>query len=535
MKINEIDIQKLLASAQIEINQKNFEKAKNLLKKVISIDNSVPEVYNNLGSIFLNEKNFTEAIKYLNQAIKLDPKLSIAYFNLGIIYQKVNDFKLAEKNYLQSILFNKDNVLALYNLGNLYSDNNNIENAEKYFMQSIELKPNMEQAYINLFFIFDRSNQHKKLKDILDLAKINLPDHPIVDFFQGVYDFENKNFEAVIDNFEKIKINEKDIGIFINKNQLLGKSYDQIGDYDKAYNCFLNSNNTINTIFGNRFKKERFIDKIKERINFFSNFKLDSWRSTSASNNDPIFLVGFPRSGTTLLDTILRSHKSIDVIEEKPIVIKFIENLKSETKNNLLNLENLNEKSCVKIKKLYLKTRDEYAKSNNEKIYIDKLPLNFIYIGEIIRVFPKAKFIFALRNPYDVILSCFMQQFTPNDSMMNFTNLKDSANFYDLSMKLYKKYFELFKSNIYEIKYEDVIQNFDDTIKNLFNFLNIEWEDEVKKFYKTARQRGIISTPSYNQISKPLYKKSIQRWKNYEKNFAEIDADLNFWKNEFKY
>jgi len=535
MKINESDIQELLKSAQLQINQGNFEKAKNLFKKVISINNNIPEVYNNLGSIYLNEKNFKEAIKYLNQAIKLNPKLSIAYLNLGIIYQKVNDFKLAEKNYLQSILFNKDNLLALFNLGNLYSDNDNLENAEKYYKQLIDLKPNMEQAYRNLFFIFDRSNQHKKLKDLLDLAKMNLPNHPIVDFFQGIYDFENTKFEAVIDNFEKIKINEKDIGIFITKNQLLGKSYDQIGDYDKAYNCFLDSNNVINKIFGNRYKKEIYLDIIKERINFYHNFKLNNWGSISSSDNDPIFLVGFPRSGTTLLDTILRSHKSIDVIEEKPIVDKLIENLKLETENNLLNLENLNKKSCTKIKELYLKTRGEYSKTNNEKIYIDKLPLNFIYIGEIIRLFPKAKFIFALRNPYDVILSCFMQQFTPNDSMMNFINLKDSANFYDISMKLYKMYFELFKSNIYEIKYEDVIQNFDDTIKKLLNFLNLEWEDEVKKFYRTARERGIISTPSYNQINKPLYQKSIQRWRNYEKNFAEIDTDLNFWKNEFKY
>lgn len=535
MEMKESDIQKLLKSAQIQINQRNFEKAKNLFKKVISINSNMPEVYNNLGSVLLNENNFKEAIRYLKLAIKLNPKLSIAYFNLGIIYQKINDFKSAEINYLQSILLNKDNVIALYNLGNLYSDNDNLENAEKYYMRTIELKPNMEQAYRNLFFIFDRSNQHKKLKDILDLAKINLPNRPIVDFFQGIYDFENKKFEAVIDNFEKIKINEKNIGIFINKNQLLGKSYDQIGSYDKAYNCFLTSNKFINRIFENRFKKERYINIIKKRIEFYSNFKLDSWKSISSSNNETIFLVGFPRSGTTLLDTILRSHRSVDVIEEKPIVDKLIENLESKTESNLLNLENLDEKSCIKIKKLYLKTRSEYTKPNNGKIYIDKLPLNFIYIGEIIRLFPKAKFIFALRNPHDVVLSCFMQQFTPNDSMMNFTNLKDSANFYDISMKLYRKYFELFKSNIYEIKYEDVILNFDATIKDLLNFLDLEWEDEVKKFYKTARHRGIISTPSYNQINKPLYKKSVQRWKNYKKNFAEIDIDLNFWKNEFKY
>ena len=533
--MNESNIHKLLKSAHLQINLGNFEKAKNLFKKVISINKNIPEVYNNLGSIFLNEKNFKEAIKYFNEAITLNPKLSVAYLNLGLIYQKINDFKMAEKNYLQSILLNKDNVTAHYNLGNLYSDNDDLNNAEKYFRCSIDLKPDMEQAYKNLFFIFDRSNQHKKLKDILDLAKKNLSNHPIVDFFQGIYDFENKKFESVINNFEKIKIDEKNIGIFINKNQLLGKSYDQIGSYDKAYKCFLNSNNVVNKIFGNKFKKEKYLDIIKKRINFFSSSKLDNWGSSSTSNNDPIFLVGFPRSGTTLLDTILRSHKSIDVIEEKPIVDKLIENLELETDYNLFNLKNLDEKSCNKFKELYLNTRGEYKKSNHKKIYIDKLPLNFIYIGEIIHLFPKAKFIFALRDPRDVILSCFMQQFIPNDAMMNFTNLKDSANFYEISMKLYKRYFELFKSNIYEIKYEDVIQNFDTSIKSLLNFLNLEWEDEVKKFYKTASHRGIISTPSYNQINQPIYKKSVQRWKNYEKNFAEIDVDLNFWKNEFNY
>ena len=157
------------------VNHQIFEKAKNLFKKVISINKNIPEVYNNLGSILLNEKNFKEAIKYFNQAITLNPKLSVAYLNLGIIYQKINEFKMAEKNYLQSILLNKDNLTALYNLGNLYSDNNDLVNAEKYFRRSIDLKPDMEQAYRNLFFIFDRSlNQPKLLKELYNTKHVTL-------------------------------------------------------------------------------------------------------------------------------------------------------------------------------------------------------------------------------------------------------------------------------------------------------------------------------------------------------------------------
>ena len=170
-----------------------------------------------------------------------------------------------------------------------------------------------------------------------------------------------------------------------------------------------------------------------------------------------------------------------------------------------------------------------------KKIYIDKLPLNLIFIGEIYRFFPNAKFIFALRNPYDVILSCFMQQFAPNDAMMNFTSLDDTSKFYDLSMTLYKRYKELFGSNLYEIKYEDVVKDFDNSIKKLLKSLNLEWQDEIRRFYDTAKKRGIIPTPSYNQVNQPIYEKSLNRWKNYEKKFKTVKPLLNKWVDEFSY
>ena len=128
-----------------------------------------------------------------------------------------------------------------------------------------------------------------------------------------------------------------------------------------------------------------------------------------------------------------------------------------------------------------------------------------------------------------------MQQFAPNDAMMNFMNLNDASSFYDLSMSLYKKYRKLFKSNLYEIKYEDVVTDFDSSVEKLLKFLNLEWEDGVKKFYETASKRGVISTPSFNQVNKPIYTKSINRWKNYEIRFQDIKPKLNKWLDEFNY
>ena len=225
----------------------------------------------------------------------------------------------------------------------------------------------------------------------------------------------------------------------------------------------------------------------------------------------------------------------VEVLEEKPIVDIFISSLEKKTNNDLHNLENIDDNSIENLRKIYFDNRDKYINFDPEKIYIDKMPLNLIHVGEIVRIFPNAKFIFAIRNPYDVILSCFMQQFSPNNAMANLTNLDDATNLYDLVMNLWLKYNEIFTLNVQTVKYENVVGNFDGSIKKLLNFLELEWNDKVKEFYKTAEKRGIINTPSYNQVNMPLYNKSINRWKNYENKFLSNKKILDKWVKKFKY
>tara|TARA_B100002052_G_scaffold207821_1_gene189905 strand:- start:139 stop:525 length:387 start_codon:yes stop_codon:yes gene_type:complete len=128
-----------------------------------------------------------------------------------------------------------------------------------------------------------------------------------------------------------------------------------------------------------------------------------------------------------------------------------------------------------------------------------------------------------------------MQPFLPNDAMSNFYNLKDASNFYDLIMNLWDKYQQNLNLNLQIIKYEDVVNNFDNSIKKLLKFLDVEWTNDVRNFYLTASKRGIINTPSYNQVNKPLYKDSISRWKNYIDKFSDIDFKLEKWVKKFNY
>ena len=128
-----------------------------------------------------------------------------------------------------------------------------------------------------------------------------------------------------------------------------------------------------------------------------------------------------------------------------------------------------------------------------------------------------------------------MQSFTPNDAMSNMFNINDASNLYDKTMELFKIYERSLDLKFHVVKYEDVINNFEPTIKNLLKFLQVEWTDNLSEFYKTAENKRIISTPSYDQVNKPLYSQSIGRWKNYEDQFIETSKIFEKWNKEFNY
>ena len=163
------------------------------------------------------------------------------------------------------------------------------------------------------------------------------------------------------------------------------------------------------------------------------------------------------------------------------------------------------------------------------------MPLNIIHVGEIVRIFPNAKFIVTLRHPYDCVLSCFMQNFKLNNANANFLDLKDAASFYNSVMNLWEQYINVFKVNYHIIKYEDIVLDFEKSVQKVLNFLELPWSNNVFEFYKTAQNRNKISSASYDQVIKPIYSKSVDKWKKYEKQISEILPILKPWINKFNY
>lgn len=519
------------------IKEKKYLEAKNILETILSINPNIFEANHNLAILSLQIGDIDNSILYFEKSKKLNPKFSKVYFNLALAYEKKGEVDQAIINFKKVAELDSNNSLALYNIGHLYVKKMDINNAENYLQKSLKLNPKFVLAYHELFALFDRSNQLEKYKDLLNKLNKFLNDKNLVNFYFAFYEHRKKNYKDAIEILKDLDLEENYYHQIITKHGILAKSYDKIKKFDEAYYHFKTNNYLVNKYYGKGIEEKNFLKYVNNRIDFFRDFTLNNWNISKVRSefSDPIFLIGFPRSGTTLLDTILRTNKSVEVIEEKPILKNFLIKVEKKTNNDLGQLSNLDQEFIKEMQNFYFDERKKYQLNKNSKIVIDKMPLNIIHIGEILRFFPNAKFVFALRNPYDCVLSCFMQQFQLNPAMKNFLSINSSAILYDLIMQLWTIYKKVFSINCHFIKYEDTVLNFEKTTKDIYKFLDIIWSKETKNFYKTGNERLDISTPSYDQVTSPLYSKSVNRWKNYEKEFKGVKNLLDRWANEFDY
>ena len=523
--------------ASIKAQKNNFYDAKDYMEVAVSIKPNLPELNNNLGLVYLNLNKLEKSIDCFKKAISLNKNYVLAYTNLGMAYITLKKVPEAKANYNKAIEIDPNNILANFNLANLFKRLSDHKNSEIYYKKTIEINPNYLPAYNNIMDLYDKSNQSDKLGDLINTAEKIFKNNQVIKSFKAKLLYKKKKYKEVINLLEKVEFLPDQTVQKQASYEVLAKSYDKVGDYQNAFKLFQMLNNFVDQFKDPIVDKKIYEETTKERLNFFNNPMISNWSSPKIldDNKDPYFLIGFPRSGTTLLDTILRSHPTIEVLEEIPIVNRFIDELFINRDFTLDKLENTNPFLVKEMRDFYFNQIKNYKKNKSKRITIDKMPLNILHVGEILRFFPNAKFILALRHPYDCVLSCFMQNFMLNHAMANFLNLQDASKLYDLTMSLWKKYTEVFKIDYHIIRYEDVISNFEKTIKGVLSFLNVSWSDNVTEFYKTAEKRGIISTPSYNQVSQPIYSNSMYRWKNYEKEFSNSKDSLDKWVKEYNY
>ena len=242
--------------------------------------------------------------------------------------------------------------------------------------------------------------------------------------------------------------------------------------------------------------------------------------SEPAAAESPIFIVGFPRSGTTLLELVMDAHPQLTSIDEQPFLQNALDDILTEKVRYPGELATLTQAQLERIRGAYwAKTARRVERAPDERL-IDKNPLNVFRLPVIKRLFPNAKIIFAIRHPCDVILSCFMQHFRAPDFALLCQDIPTLAAAYRRTFDFWYAQQELLQADVLELRYERLVDDFEPNVRRVFDFLELPWDPAVLSPAKRAQQKQFISTPSYSQVIQPINARSIGRWRNYQEHFT---------------
>ena len=499
--------------AKFEILKKKISDQKNdeVIEEcnLILKHNKIDAFYNLLCIAYSNKNNINKAISTMKEALKKNPKNEDFLNNLGMFYAKTHNYKEAENFYKMGLKINKNNLHILNNLANLKKSVDDTNEAIKIYKQILSIQSNALVALYNLAGLYNSlGNFEESIKIYFKILSVK-PEFTEADRLisqMTKYNLDNKHFKTMR---EKLKNNKLNNDALIHLHFALGKAY---GDQKKFKESFEN------------YKKANDISKEKTKYTFISDqqkvqkikenfFKINNTK-INLNKRQIIFIVGLPRSGTSLTEQILSSHENVFGGGELPYVQK-IYNSYFENSKNVIN------------ETLLLECQNEYLNlinffDNSQKVFTDKAPLNFLYIGFILKFLPNSKFINVMRNPMDNCWSMYKNYFATRLDFAN--NLKDLVSYFKLYQNMMNYWKKKFPNCIYDLSYEKLVNDSKREIQKLLEFCNLNWDENCLKHHKNER---VIKTISFNQARQPIYKSSIKSYYGYEDYIVEL-KDINY-------
>ena len=445
-----------------------LEEAEIHYKKAIEFNPNFAEAYNNLGNVLKDLGRFDESLLNCKKCIKLKPNLAQPHNNLGELFFKLNKFEESEESYKKAIELKPDYTKAYNNLGSLLFNLDRIEEAKFNFKKSLETNPEYVEAIYNL-------------GKLTNFTK------------------EDKHFSQMQKLYSSQSLSDKKRAML---TFTLAKACEDLNQLDKSFKYYFEANKIYKKTINYDIKK--IINEFSLYKSTSSNLKKNSLKTIKIEKSlKPIFIVGMPRSGTTLIEQIISSHSKVTGAGELDYIDVFGRDIAlgiSEINNN--TLLNLKEKYIRKLNRL----------SNGSLMIIDKDTGNFRYIGLIYSLFPDAKIIHVKRNAAATCWGLFKKKFSEEGIKYSYS-LDDIVTYYELYQDLMKFWEEKYKSQIYNLNYEKLTENQGEETKKLIKHLGLEWEDVCLAPQDNKR---VVYTASKMQVKKKIYTGSSDKWKKFE-------------------
>ena len=473
--------------------------------------------FNILSIAYQSIGEFEKSEKTMKEALRKNPNNPYFLNNMGITQHKLENFTSAEQHFIRGLEIAPNYINILNNIANLKKDLNFTDLAIEYYKKSISINDKVIETHLNIANCYQSLGKYDLSISHLNYVLKTNPKFTVADRLitsMKIYSDENdphlNNMSSKLDKLDLT--DEKKSNLFF----ALGKVYEDLKKYDKSFFNYNNGNKLLKKLnhFDINHEKKDFA-KIK---NFFQ-------KQSMVTNNQNlrkiIFIVGMPRSGTSLVEQILSSHSNVYGGGE----LNFLNNI---IKKKIMN--KYNDISLVEIQgidQLISECSEEYLKKikeldNTEKNFTDKAPLNFRFIGFIKSFFPNSKIINCKRDPLDIIWSNYKHYFPTSLPFSN--NLDDLLNYYKIYLDLMQFWKKKFDTDIYDINYENLVKNSKIEIENLLKFCELEWDEKCLRHEENSRS---IKTASATQARKPIYKSAINSSNIYKAYLSEVLKKLN--------
>jgi len=542
-----------------KINGKTTE-AIEFYQAAIAASPQFAESFNNLGVIFLQQQEFTQAFDYLQRALILAPTFADAHCNMGLTLLGLEQCDDALIHFENTLQLKPDYAEAYYGIAKLHLLKHEFTESEYYIRKAIALNAQQVEFYRVLADIYNEQGDHEQALKYLDaalsiddtLASLHISKGNVLmeagRISEAESQFSNVTQDIVIDTrvlahyclvqLRKTTENSPSVKALLsiadnisevspNKQEYLyfslGKCFDDLGDWPKAFDYFTQ---------GCKLKRKRITYNIAEQfqlteklIQCFNKNTIEYLRAFANPSALPIFIVGMPRSGTTLVEQIISSHPDVYGAGELKYLNTLIQQPVKNRETKIYypeNIQHLSSENCRAITDKYLFYLQRL--SPNAMRITDKMPHNFIAIGLIHALFPHAKIIHVKRNPMDTCLSCYTKLFSHGQNYSY--DLTELGQYYTCYERIMNHWRDILPPNAWlDIEYEDVVQNLETEAKRLIEFCDLTWEPACLAFHQSKRQ---VRTASFMQVRQPVYASSVERWRRFERELAPYWGHFGF-------
>jgi len=494
----------LLVLANLRAQAGETAQAIELLERARTLMPTHVHVLVNLAALYRSSGRLPEARATLEAALEVEPRFAIAHNNLGNVYGDLGEQQSAQRSYQRAAELDPGYADPLARLARIAEERHELGAAEQLAKRALQLAPGDSLALLTLARARLRQDDATHAAALLQrlLGQSDLPaTHRVLAL------------------------------------GYLGEAYDQLKRFAEAFAAFTAAN---------ELQHERYAATLGQELGplspagiarltaFMEQGDRAAWRPTPPAALTPAFLVGFPRSGTTLLDQMLASHPHITTLEERDTLLDAAGEM-LQGSEALKRWPDLAEEDIARLRERYWqRVRDALRGTPLRALFVDKQPLNAALLPLVHRLFPSARIILALRDPRDVLLSCYQQRFGMNAAMYQLLRLDTASAYYDAVMRLVSVSRARLPLSVHPVRYEDLVSNFETTLGAVLVFLGLPWHEAVRAYAQTARERS-ISTPSAAQVVRPLYRSALGRWRNYRDFLRPHLAPLAPWVREYGY